>query len=100
MPLISRPNVIAFSAALPESKRCAARGVCGSILAPRISTTMPTGTLTANSHCHPATDEDAGGNGWAERGRGGSHHHAHAESSPEQRPRIDEADEGAVQAHH
>ena len=51
MPKISRPNVAAFSAALPRSKRWSARLVSGSARRASRKASAPSGTLMANSHC-------------------------------------------------
>ena len=56
MPKINSPKKAAFSSALARSKRCEARGVAGRARNANPNATSPNGTLTANSHCHGATD--------------------------------------------
>ena len=56
MPLISSPNVTAFSAALPQSNRCLARGGVRQRLGAQDQHDDANGTFTAKNHCHPATE--------------------------------------------
>ena len=50
MPMMKRPSAPLANAAPTKSKRCEARGVCGSVLIPIAIATTPIGMLIANSH--------------------------------------------------